>query len=117
MANDSYSEKIIDLNQLGDVDELTNLIYKIIRENPGREDINLSIIRQHLEAIEKFNTLFNQGTSDADSFLSLSEIEKLVLQLQESHSILSRELASEKMLSVDEVALILKKKVNTPKMG
>lgn len=65
--------------------------------------------------IEEFREKIQMGTSDADSFLSISEIELLWSELRGNTSEIYSDMLSELLSNADESDLIRKKKRNTNK--
>ena len=78
--------------------------------NDGSKGIDEDFIGRYLEGLTEFNSNFIKGCSDPDHFISLSNIESLVMQLLNHQKSLAKELAWEKMKEIDESALIEKKK-------
>jgi hypothetical protein len=118
MANDQTSDKDKELRLHDAFDDLCRLIFRLVTQNPGSEESKIKIIKQYIEAIDDFATTFSKGTSGDNSFLSLSEIEYLVLSLQGKHRILSQELVHEKMRELVEKRLLEKKnKTSSKKKG
>lgn len=67
--------------------------------------------------IEEFKEKFKAGTSDADNFITIHEIERLWGELQVNTQNVYSGMIRELMSSVDESDLIRKKKENTHKKG
>ena len=63
--------------------------------------------------INDFKEKFETGTSDADNFITLHEIERLWGELQSSTNNIYSDMIRELMSKVDESQLIRKKKENT----
>jgi len=63
--------------------------------------------------INDFREKFEIGTSDADNFITLHEIERLWGELQSSTNSIYSDMIRELMSNVDESQLIRKKKENT----
>ena len=80
------------------------------RELPDRE-YSAELTR----LIEDFKDKIHKGTSDAKSFLTISEIEQLWSELRGNTSKIYSDMLSELLSSVDESDLIRKKKLNTKK--
>jgi hypothetical protein len=76
----------------------------------GSEGIDEDFIGRYLEGLRVFNSNFIKGCSDPDHFISLSNIESLVMQLLSHQKSLAKELAWNKMKEINESALIEKKK-------
>jgi hypothetical protein len=99
---------------LDSFDEPCGLAYRVVTRDPGPEGGRVKTITQYFEALEDFATTFSEGTSDANSFLSLSEIEHLALTLEGRRHALAQELAHEKMGALAEKRP-LEKKQELPK--
>ena len=67
--------------------------------------------------IDDFEEKFKAGTSDADNFMTMHEIEKLWGELRNNTQNIYTDLLCELMSNVDERDLIRKKKENTHKGG
>lgn len=80
------------------------------RELPERE-----YAEELVRLIEDFKEKIRTGTSDADHFLTISEIEQLWSQLRGNTSELYSDMLQELLSKVDESDLIRKKKQNTNK--
>jgi len=78
------------------------------RELSGREYTD-----ELIRLIDDFKEKIRKGTSDADHFLSISEIELLWSELRGNTSVLYSDILHELLSSVDESDLIRKKKRNT----
>ena len=80
------------------------------------EDISA---REYGEALLKlvgdFLEKIRTGTKDPDSFLTISDIERLWSELRGETSLLYSDMLSDALAEVDETALILKKKQNLEK--
>jgi len=63
--------------------------------------------------IDEFKERFADGTKGAEGFLSMSEIERMWGELRHHTSELYSDMVMEAMASIDEGALIRKKKPNT----
>ena len=70
-----------------------------------------------LRIVEKFRQRIIEGTSDAEHFLTISEIERLWSELRGNTSLLYSDMLSDLLSDVDESELIRKKKRNTGKKG
>jgi len=68
-----------------------------------------------LRIVEEFRQRIIEGTSDAENFLTISEIERLWSNLRGDTSLLYSDMLSDLLSDVDESALIRKKKRNTGK--
>lgn len=80
------------------------------RELPEREYAD-----ELVRLIEDFKEKIRAGTSDADHFFTISEIEQLWSQLRGNTSELYSDMLQELLSEVDESDLIRKKKQNTNK--
>ena len=65
-----------------------------------------------LRVVDRFRQRIIEGTSDADHFLTISEIERLWTELRGDTSLLYSDMLSDILSSVDESKLISKKKRN-----
>ena len=63
--------------------------------------------------MEEFKDKFKEGTSGADDFMTISEIEKLWGELQDKTNNIYSDMVRELMSNVDESDLIRRKKENT----
>jgi translation initiation factor 1 (eIF-1/SUI1) len=63
--------------------------------------------------IREFRNKFEAGTSDADNFITMNEIERLWAELQGDTNNVYSDMVRELMSSVDERDLIRKKKEST----
>ena len=74
-----------------------------------------------IEEIERlmqvFKDKFKEGTSSADDFMTISEIEKLWGELQDKTNNIYSDMVRELMSNVDESDLIRRKKENTGGKG
>ena len=70
-----------------------------------------------LRIVEEFRQRIIAGTSDADHFLTISEIEQLWLELRGGTSLIYSDMLSDLLSNVDEFDIIRKKKQNTGKKG
>jgi hypothetical protein len=70
-----------------------------------------------LRVVEKFRQQIIEGTSDAEHFITISEIERLWSELRGNTSLLYSDMLSDLLSDVDESELIRKKKQNTGKRG
>ena len=68
-----------------------------------------------LQKIELFRQRIIAGTSSPDSFLTISDIERLWSELRGDTSLLYSDMLSDLLSDVDESELIRKKKRNTEK--
>jgi DNA-binding HxlR family transcriptional regulator len=82
------------------------------RELPNREHSE-----ELVRLIEDFKERIHNGTSTANSFLTISEIEQLWSELRGNTSKIYSDMLSDLLSSVDESDLIRKKKLNTNKKG
>ena len=78
-------------------------------------------VREYSDELLRIVDLFRQriidGTSDAENFLTISEIERLWSELRGDTSLLYSDMLSELLSDVNETELIRKKKRNTKKKG
>lgn len=81
-----------------------------IKELIKDDGIKLDLLNRYIETLYDFENKFRMGTSDPDNFLSLTNIESLVMGLTKSQSSLNKELAWDKLNSIDETPLIERKK-------
>jgi hypothetical protein len=105
-------ENNIDLSIFDKIISIIEALKKV-----GPKGISEPLLLRYLESIQEFNTLFDEGTSDPDHFLSLTNLENLVLRLNERNRNIANELAWEKTRDLEEEALIAKKKPSTEKKG
>jgi hypothetical protein len=63
--------------------------------------------------VEEFREKIREGTSNADNFLTMSEIERLWSELKGNTSVIYSDMLQELLSSADESELIRKKKLNT----
>ncbi len=83
---------------------------------PNKKDLpNREYSEEIVRLIEDFKEKIRNGTSNANSFLSISEIEQLWSELRGSTSEIYSDMLHELLSSVDESDLIRKKKQNTNK--
>ena len=66
--------------------------------------------------VDSFEEKFKAGTSDADNFITIHEIEKLWGELRNNTQNIYSDMLCELMSNVDERDLIRKKKENTLKV-
>jgi hypothetical protein len=66
-----------------------------------------------LRIVEGFRQQIIEGTSKAEKFLTISEIERLWSELRGDTSLLYSDMLSELLSNADEFDLIRKKKLNT----
>jgi hypothetical protein len=67
--------------------------------------------------IKEFKEKFKEGTSDADNFITMFEIERLWGELQNNTNNIYSDMVREMLNSVDERDLIRKKKENIEPKG
>lgn len=67
--------------------------------------------------INEFREKFHSGTSDAENFLTMNEIERMWSELRNKTDKIYSDILCELMNSVDEGDLIRKKKASTGKKG
>jgi hypothetical protein len=81
-----------------------------------RDDMDM---RSKIDEIERlirdFKEKFEAGTSDAENFMTMHEIERMWSELREGTDYIYSDIVSELMGQVDEKDLIRKKKVSTEK--
>ena len=70
-----------------------------------------------LQLVELFRQRIIAGTSDPDSFLTITDIERLWSELRGDTSILYSDMLSDILSGADESELIRKKKRNTRKQA
>ena len=83
---------------------------------PNQENANEEIARIE-RLIQDFKEKFAAGTSDADSFMTISQIELLWSELQNSTNNIYSDMVQRMMSEVDERDLIRKKKDNISTKG
>jgi len=83
---------------------------------PNQENANEEIARIE-RLIQDFKEKFAAGTSDADSFMTISQIELLWSELQNSTNNIYSDMVQRMMSEVDESDLIRKKKDNISTKG
>ena len=76
----------------------------------GSRDTRIEEIERLMQV---FKEKFKEGTSNADSFLTISEIEQLWGELQDKTNNIYSDMVRELMSNVDESDLIRRKKENT----
>jgi hypothetical protein len=72
--------------------------------------ITVDLLAQYLDSLIEFNKSFNAGSTEPDHFLSLSDIEDLVIDLENKQKKLNKELAWEKAKNINEKILLAQKK-------
>ena len=77
-------------------------------------DVKLAEIER---LIKEFKERFETGTSDAENFMTMSEIEQLWSELQNNTNNVYSEMVRELMSTVEERDLIRKKKKNIDSAG
>jgi hypothetical protein len=110
-------EKYRAINPEDKVDRIAQIIHRIIETEKDKGDATLTAVLRFLASIDEFNQRFGQGSSDPDSFISITELENLALRLLEDHKKLSSELIKDKLNGLDQKTLISKKKRSTLKEG
>jgi len=80
---------------------------EVLRENA---DVKIVVIER---IIQEFKEKFKAGTSDADDFMTITEIELLWSELQNKTNKIYSDMVRELMSEVNENGLIRKKKENT----
>jgi hypothetical protein len=99
-----------------DFDELIFALQELLKkDHGGAEFVSHKIILHYLDSLLDFAKSFRDKTHDSNNFLSMTDLENLVLHLQERQKNLSNDLIWEKLNSLDETQLIIKKKMNTSK--
>jgi len=63
--------------------------------------------------LKEFKEKFETGTSDADNFITMNEIERLWSELQNNTKVIYSDILQDLLNAVDESELIRKKKQNT----
>jgi hypothetical protein len=96
------------LGQHETVKEFVSLVTRLRKD--GVVGMTDDFLKRYLESLSDFDSKFVKAASDPEHFLSLSDIEALVMGLLENQRVLARELAWEKAKAIDEAPLIEKKK-------
>jgi hypothetical protein len=81
-------------------------------ENGNVKDMTANRLAEIERLIKTFKEKFEAGTSDAENFMTMFEIEKLWSELQNSTNNVYSDMVRELMSAVDERDLIRKKKEN-----
>jgi hypothetical protein len=81
--------------------------------NNENRDLTAIKLAEIERLMKDFKERFEAGTSDADNFISMIEIEHLWAELQNNTQIVYSDFIRELMSNVDEYELIRKKKENT----
>jgi len=68
-----------------------------------------------LKLVEEFRNKIKEGTSNANNFMTITDIEKLWTELRGNTSLLYSDMISDLLAEVDETDLIRKKKLNIKK--
>ena len=76
------------------------------------QEIQSTEVAKIEQLIQEFKEKFVAGTSDASSFMNISQIEQLWKQLQDDTNNIYSEMVQRMMSEVDESDLIRKKKEN-----
>ena len=114
----SMEDKKHRANTIPSVDDAIDAIIAILLENRERSDpvYNLQQIEEHLRALMAHGELLAKGLSGPDQFLSMDQLENLMLQLrQDSNDIDLRAFMAALKNLTDENILIKKKKRSTRK--
>jgi hypothetical protein len=77
------------------------------------EKVDKIYVEKLSHLVDEFREKIREGTSDADNFLTMSEIERLWSELKGNTSIIYSDMLQELLSSADESDLIRKKKPNT----
>jgi len=80
--------------------------------DPIQEHVNMEIAKIE-RLIQDFKEKFAAGTTDADNFMNISQIELLWSELQSGTNNIYSDMIRKMMSEVDESELIRKKKVTT----
>jgi hypothetical protein len=81
--------------------------------NDENRDLTTIKLAEIERLIKDFKERFEAGTSDADNFISMIEIERMWAELQNNTQIVYSDFIKELMSNVDEHELIRKKKKST----
>jgi hypothetical protein len=81
------------------------------------EKVDKVYVEKLAHLVEEFREKIREGTSNADNFLTMSEIERLWSELKGNTSVIYSDMLQELLSSADESELIRKKKVNTEPKG
>jgi hypothetical protein len=81
--------------------------------NDKSRDLTTIKLAEIERLIKDFKERFEAGTSNADNFISMIEIERMWTDLQNNTQIVYSDFIKELMSNVDERELIRKKKENT----
>jgi hypothetical protein len=76
------------------------------------ERVDKIYVEKLTHLVDEFREKIREGTSNADNFLTMSEIERLRSELEGSTSIIYSDMLQELLSSADESDLIRKKKPN-----
>jgi len=68
-----------------------------------------------LRLVEEFRSKIREGTSDANNFLTITDIEHLWSELRGSTSSIYSDMLTDLLAEIDETELIHKKKLNIEK--
>jgi hypothetical protein len=77
------------------------------------EKVDKIYVEKLAHLVEEFREKIREGTSNADNFLTMSEIERLWSELKGNTSVIYSDILQELLSSADESELIRKKKLNT----
>jgi hypothetical protein len=81
------------------------------------EKVDKIYVEKLVHLVEEFREKIREGTSNADNFLTMSEIERLWSELRGNTSVIYSDMLQELLSSADESDLIRKKKLNTEPKG
>ena len=84
--------------------------------NVSRDEIVKKRIEEIEQQIFKFKEQFESGTSKADNFMTMHEIEQMWYELQKITNKIYTHMLQDLLNGVDERELIIKKKENIKKM-
>jgi hypothetical protein len=78
--------------------------------------LNIAAILEHIKASVEYSILFERGTSNPDNFISMDDIERLIVNLgNKRHDIDFNNLLNDMVQLSAEKKIIAKKKLSTPK--
>jgi hypothetical protein len=77
------------------------------------EKVDKIYVEKLAHLVDEFREKIREGTSNADNFLTMSEIERLWSELKGNTSVIYSDMLQELLSSADESDLIRKKKPNT----
>lgn len=111
-SKDSSRDELDHSEELQLLDEMIHILRQLKKSPESVNGISLKLLLENLKSVAEYNALFNQGVSDPDNFLSLSDIEGLTLNLQDRLNSFARDLTQEKMRDIDQKSLCKKKRTN-----